>query len=185
MKNKILFTCFALLFAACEGPPSETSAKPGDEFYMSAPSFLYFKNMRSIKYEETPASNTNKVVYQFKQWEEVKDRPQLIPQIICNILKDEAYLMLAQNDYENGISKPLQIRRVGEEESIINEVGSATQSGIQYQTAFAIAIANAMSKNELLEIKDNQGEWQPIFQNEDDRQYYLITLQDYLRLTED
>ncbi|MCB0641159.1 MAG: hypothetical protein KDC44_05940 [Phaeodactylibacter sp.] len=180
MKNTIVFACFALLFTSCEGPPVATDIQGDRQFYMPQPSFLYFKNMRSTKYRETLNSSVNEPIFEFRRWERSSIDPQFIPQIVCRLLTDEAFLRLQPNAIADQCSKPFQIRMIGN--SADTTLMELSLTSVQDQTKSARLLAAALEAGSKIEIQETADSWFLLFQPEKDRQYFRITLSDYENL---
>lgn len=107
----VVGTLIFLLFAGCKEPtPSKPQdSKPTGLFATTAPSKIYFNNIRSIQYYRNRKPGTKLDVYRHKKFSMTNKRPIIYPLIIDNWMKDEAYLFVEQNTYPS-FSDPLKIR---------------------------------------------------------------------------
>lgn len=176
------FLLLSLFLGACtaEGP-AEPKVTQHSVFRTTAPSQLYFKNIRSTAYYVDRKPQSKKDIYRLRAFSNTRKRPILVPLIVQNWLEDEAYLFLEPNDYEYGFADSLLLRWT--------EAGDTTQyympfRGKEEELKMAEKIFGALAENRKLEVKTRENGWQPIFQEGDDRRHFLITLGDYFRLVE-
>lgn len=98
----------------------DTQANHGEQtgnpvFKTNAPNVLYFKNMRSLKYQMDRHPKTQLDYYRPKLFVENRDKPTVYPVIVHNWLQDEVYLILETNGLPaNG--KLVMVNETGKEE---------------------------------------------------------------------
>ncbi len=171
--SPLLILSLALL-ACSQPPPEQTKDK---RFHITAPSLLYFKNMRSTAYEESTQPGTRIELYRLRRFSETDERPILYPIIANNWLEDQAYLYLRANEYEKGYARPIRIRWP--------EGGDTLHaSNREEQYRFALNIYEQLKEGKELKVLSQDSTFVPIYENRQDRSHYLTTVQDYLRLTE-
>jgi len=200
-----------LLLIACESGQQQGQKADGNPaFHTTAPSLLYFKNMRSSYYqmEEQPGSRIE--LYRLNRFDDTQSRPILYPIIANNWLQDEAYLFLEKNDYEKGFAEPLKVKVInseggsgkaesgsgnsprrasatlregenGENSKVILELSPVS---VLKQYELAMKIYEALRAQKAIQVQDAEGNWQPIFEDKQDRQHFMSSVRDYLRLTE-
>lgn len=183
---RIWYTFFllsTLIVGACggEGPPPAEDAGPKTIFHTTPPSQLYFKNIRSTSYYSERKKHSEMDIYRLRKFSTTRKRPILYPLIIQNWLEDEAYLFVEPNDYLYNFADKLPIRWLeeGKEQQL-----TLPYRGKEEELAFAEAIYQALLAGHQLEIKVIDHGWVPLFKDGGDRQHFLITMRDYLRLTE-
>lgn len=181
MKNLSILLILSLLFQACQnGKTGNTSGKTV-AFRTTAPSHLYFKNIRSIHYEMTTRPGTRIDLYKFKRFSDTRSRPILFPIIVDNWMQDEAYLLIRPNDYRSGFPDTLQVNWRHEQDSGRYVLRSADWTD-QYR--FAQQLGRSLEEEHHLEVLNREEQFVPLFENRQDRNYFLTTLRDYYRLTE-
>lgn len=164
-------TLFLLLFLlACETPEK----KPKNIFYVSAPNQLYFKNIRSVYYKTETDKATKIDYYTLNKWNEKALKPALVPVIADNWIEEEAYLQL---NFKNITADSCKVNI-----EKWKNINLPTQAKIANQEAYelALAIKNRLLANELVVVNDSI----ILFEDRNERSYFLTTLQDYLRLIE-
>jgi hypothetical protein len=176
--NYIVTSLLVISFLMACSPSEKKTEKEKSPFRTTAPSLLYFKNIRSTSYSVQEQANTRMEMYKLNAFSSDTDRPIIYPIIVNHWLEDKAYLFLNFNEFEKGIYRPVTIK-VGAEETIILDPVT-----IPNQYDYAVSISEALDKELPLEIKGEDGEFHPLMENQKDRSAYLICLRDYLRLIE-
>ncbi|MEQ8704064.1 MAG: hypothetical protein RIC19_09105 [Phaeodactylibacter sp.] len=182
MKTSWAVVGLFLIFAACSPNSTERQKGTGDRrFRTTPPSLLYFKNMRSIQYtvEEQPKSRIE--LYRLNKYEEVRQRPVLYPLIANNWLEDEAYLFLQPNDWADGFLSPLTLSQDTAWSAPILQLQPPTP-GEQY--ALGMQLYESLKRGEGWYVAAADSTFAPIFDDGDERAYFLTTVQDYLKLTD-
>lgn len=182
MKNYWIASLFLTVLFAC-GPSGQQGGNGTGErlFRTTAPSLLYFKNMRSSYYrvEEQPQSRIE--LYRSSRFEETAYRPIIYPIIVNNWLEDEAYLFLQPNEYEGGYLAPLTFAQdtlPGSERFLLQPATPLRQREL------GLLIYDGLLKGEPWYVAAADSALVPLFRQGSDRQAFLSTVQDYLRLTE-
>lgn len=142
-------------------------------------SHLYFKNMRAYYYDQEtgPAEGTD--LYRLRKITSQPSNPMLIPVIVDNWLRDEAYLLVETNDYQEGFAEPLTIGYI---EGTDTTRMPLHEPGMPGQIKFARALAPLLEAKQDLLIQTAGENWAPIFGDPRDRLHFLTTLRDYNRL---
>ena len=78
---RLLYFFIPCLFLLGCVPPPENAASVAKQFRTTAPSTLYFKNIRSTNYSMQEDAETRIEYYQLKKAEVSKTRPHLLPRI--------------------------------------------------------------------------------------------------------
>lgn len=167
VKPKLLLLLFLL---SCETSPK----KPKNIFHVIAPNQLYFKNVRSIYYKTETDKATKIDYYTLNKWNEKSLKPALVPVIADNWIEEEAYLQL---NFKNITADSYNVNIEKWE-----NINLPTQAKMSNQQAYelALAIKNQLLANELVVVNDSI----ILFEDRNERSYFLTTLQDYLRLIE-
>lgn len=174
-----LILLFFLILSGC--PPSPNYNKEQGTFNMTAPSLLYFKNIRSIAYEQQTQEGTRIDLYKLKRFDTDNTRPILYPIIASNWMNDEAYLLIRTNNFKKGFAEPLNV--VWQKEDSQGEY-LLESSSWDNQYHFAHLIYQSINEGDQLSIRDRQGNLTPLFHKGMDRNNFMTTMRDYYRLTE-
>jgi len=181
MKNQLIAASIALSFLACSNEQPEDGGQQFPAFQTTAPSQLYFKNMRSTYYRQTVKAGSRTDLYRLRSFSDTEQRPLIYPVIANNWMADEAYLLIETNDYVGGWPDTLQIKWQSDADSGRLELPTAR---LKEQYQFALQLNEKIRQNHDLRIKKADGAWVPLFENQKDRRNYQTTLNDYRRLTE-
>ena len=93
------FTILVLiLLIGCQSSSVERQRNGDDRFKTTAPSLIYFKNIRSIKYQSKRNPKTNLDFYEPKAFMEQTNLPIIYPIIVHNWLEDESYLIFEKKN---------------------------------------------------------------------------------------
>lgn len=182
MKTSWAVAGFFLICIACSPDSTERQKGTGDRrFRTTPPSLLYFKNMRSTQYtvEEQPKSRIE--LYRLSKFEIATKRPALYPVIANNWLEDEAYLFLQPNDWEAGFLSPLTLSQDTNWTAHIVQLSPPTP---ERQYELGMRLYNTLRRGELWYAAAADSTFAPVFKDGDERAYFLTTVQDYLRLTD-
>lgn len=182
MKKNILISILCMLLSACGGQEAQTGGNAASPKYRTtAPSLLYFKNMRSTYYEMIEQPGTRTELYRLRKFDKATQEPILIPVIANNWLKDEAYLMLEPAGFGEAFASPLTIRWETQSDSGLYRLQPATAAR---QQEMALQLYEHLKAGRQLNALAADSTWVPLFAGRDSRNYYLTTVRDYLRLTE-
>lgn len=181
MKNILMFLPFALLIYACGGSPGQDEQGTGDRrFHTTQPSLLYFKNMRSTQYtmEEQPQSRIE--LYRHEKFGQKNALPPVFPIIANNWLQDEAYLFLQAQADQSGLHTPLTFASdtTGSELIILD----SPRPEKQYE--LAMQLYDGLKAKKQWYVKQQDGQFLPIYQKGEGKTAFLLTVRDYLKLTE-
>ena len=179
MKNIFFLLLFVLLYA-CEGTPAGHTRPPRQLFHTTAPSQLYFKNMRSYHYAQSTKPGTRIDTYTLKKFSTDSKSPVLIPIIENNWMEDEAYILLEKNNYPDW-SDTLQLQfETGEE----IEFPTISTLNMEAQYAFAKHLYEELKQGHRINVYTPNQRWQPLYESQPERANFLRVLQDYYNLTE-
>ncbi len=182
MKSFELLFLF-LIVVACERLPENTDRKPDPLFSTTAPSRLYFKNMRSFYYRQSTKPETKIDLYTLKKIPEKADRPLLIPIIADNWLQDEAYLLLEPNDHPAWRADTLNIKWEDPKTGASGAIAMANPN-ILMQLDIAGFLEMHLNSGHRISFLSQNNDWQPLFTQREDISNFLTTTKDYVRLTE-
>jgi hypothetical protein len=175
----IIIPIFIIILTSACSNSQQQSDSTSSSFRTTAPSLLYFKNMRSIYYEMEELKGSRIEMYQLKQFRKDTEKPILYPVIANDWLNDRAYLLLKTNDFIHGFGEPLAVRIV-EQDKLISLASPSPQD--QYE--MATLIYEALRAGHSLEVTGADEVAYPLFDDNLDVNHYLATFKDYLRLIE-
>lgn len=164
-------------------PAAEPQVKfSGDEqFRTTAPSRIYFKNMRQVNYYKEPVKGNDSDLFRFRKFRVNDDVPLLYPVIVNNWMSSEAYIFIQRNDYPY-FPEDLHIRWRTDSSQGNYHLGTPSRPA-QYE--FAGKIYNSLKKQHRLSIQTSKdSSYVPIFEEAQDRQHFMQVLRDYYELTE-
>jgi len=178
---QIIFS-ISLLFGACNSPEPQKKYTGEKLFRTTDPSRLYFNNIRSTAYYRKKSPHSETDMYRNRKLSFNNQRPIIHPIIVNNWMSDEAYIFIEKNEYLGGWSDTLTIRW-----SIEDSIGGKYLLPIPSRPEMyelAGKLYAAMKEGQLLEVKDAEGEFVPLLENQQDRSAFQTTMRDYYRLTE-
>jgi len=173
------FTILVLiLLISCQSPSLQRQRKGDDRFKTTAPSLIYFKNIRSIKYQSKRNPKTNLDLYHPKVFIEKTNLPVIYPVIAHNWLEDESYLVFEKKNIVEA-SKIL----VGVASGDIIELKWPSKDYLD-QLEFVIQLENIIKSGQNMIIEGPKKEKKPLKYSIPARISFTATLQDFLNLTE-
>lgn len=179
---KIIFVIsLFFIFIKCDLPAPPDHPNKDKGFRTTAPSRLYFKNMRSIKYELQQQGASKIDRYSFRKLKSVEDRPLLLPIIADNWINDQAYVLLEKNPSFSQIKTNELIFQPEDGEP--SSFDLAIRNPVQ-QTKMALKIGALLSQEGRFIVRSEEGEFVPIFEDKMDKYHFSIVIKDYKRLTE-
>jgi hypothetical protein len=135
--------------------------------------------VRQIYYDRSSPDGTWQA-YRFTDRYAGHDRPVITPVIVINWLKDEAYLLIENNDF---LSDEEFLRIIITDISTLKtDTITLNQRGRERMLEFGSNLYEAIKSNHKIEV-EKKGEYIPIFNEEVDREAFRITIADYYRLT--
>jgi len=168
-----------ILTACGEGPPDYMA--PVDKRFRTTPSArIFFKNIRTYLYQWEQAPNSRTDFYLLRKIAESSPRPILYPVIADVWMQDQAHLLLRSGQYEQ-LPLPISIQWQSKKDSGQIRLDTLNKSQ-QYEVA--MAIYNAVGTAHKIRIQFPGEEFKALFSAERDQTHFMISLQDYLRLTE-
>jgi hypothetical protein len=137
--------------------------------------------MRSTQYtvDEQPRSRIE--LYRLSKFEPVTKRPAIYPVIANNWLEDEAYLFLQTNVWEAGFLSPLTI---SQDTSWSLEVLQLQPPTPVQQYELGLRLYESLKRGEVWYAAAADSTFAPLFEDGDERSYFLTTVRDYLKLTD-
>ena len=148
-------------------------------FEMPDDAELFFRNVRQIYYDRSSPDGKWQA-YRFKDFYDGNDRPLIVPVIVINWLKDEAYLLVNTNEVlseEDFLSVVIADKLQHKTDTI-----SLSQRGRENMLEFASRLYEGIQQQQPMFVK-SKNEYLPLLDNEDDRESFRITMSDYYRLT--
>jgi hypothetical protein len=144
------------------------------------PSRIFFKNVRSTSYQwhQDPDSRTD--FYLLRKIARQSPPPALYPVIADIWMQEQAHILLRRED-NTSLPIPTTIYWKKEKESGYFQLEGLSPIS-QYE--FALNIYGSILKNYELEVEFPGEARKKLFPDQNDRQHYMLSMQDYLRLTE-
>jgi len=167
-----------LLLAGCKIDREKPVDRAKFNFEIGDDSELFFRNVRQIYYDRSSPDGKWQA-YRFKDFYEGNDRPLIVPVIVINWLKDEAYLLIDTNELlgaEDSLSVIITNALTHRSDTVVLD-----QRGRENMLEFASSLYEAIQKNEDMNVKW-KGEYVPLLHEQADRESFRITLADYYRL---
>lgn len=167
-----------IFFASCQSTAVERERTGIDRFKTTAPSLIYFKNIKSIKYQINRNPKTQMDFYRPKTFIKSDNIPAIYPVIIHNWLEDESYLTF-------------ETKNIGEETKIL--VTTITEDTILLdwpekdyldQLEFVRQLENTVISEKNIFIQDLGEEKRMLNYSLAERTSFSATMQDFLNLTE-
>ena len=174
--NSLFLTLIAL--AGCQSNSVERERTGNDRFKTTAPSFIYFKNIKNIKYQTNRSLKNQMDYYRPKLFMNSNNIPVIYPIIIHNWLEDESYLSFEK-------------KNIGETAKVFvnNGVGDTTLidwPGEDYleQLEFVKQLENTLKVDRNIFIQELGREKTMLIYSLTERTNFKAILQDFLNLTE-
>ncbi len=168
MRHFLLFILFVyFLCSSCALPPEEKKTA----FSINSPSWIYFNNLRSIYYSTHSDQEQQLDYYTLKKWDQFSAQTTIIPTIVKNWLKEEAYIELAFN----GVNSDKIALKLGSRNDLI-ELPLSKQEHLK----LAVNIDSLIRLEEQIKIGDTLS----LFSDRYEKTYFLTTMQDYRKLFE-
>lgn len=181
MKNMLMCALFGTLLFGCGQPPEQSTKATGERrFHTTAPSLLYFKNMRSTQYAMEEQARSRIELYRHKQFGSAGERPAVYPIIANNWLQDEAYLFLERGSAPAKLYEPLTFTADTTGSDFLILSGQRPEQ--QYE--LALDLYEGLQNGNHWYIKQLDGKFASLYQAGNTRAAFLLTLQDYLKLTD-
>lgn len=173
-----------IIWTSCEQPEAQKVFTGDKQFRTTDPSRIRFHNMRSVYYYRERARNTKMDIYKLRKFEMTKDRPVLIPVIINNWMKDEAYLFFENNLYPY-FTDTITIQYQQQTDSTqIKGIYELPLKNKKNQYEFGGQLFESINRGDDLFIKNSKNEFVPIYNHSNDKFAFMTTIKDYYRLTE-
>ncbi len=179
MRIKLVFLLLLGLCACADAPPRTGTGNRA--FRTTAPSHLYFKNMRAADYTTTEDEATRADIYRYRDYPDTAAVPMLLPVIVDNWLEDEAYIRFQLIPYPEGYAMPLRIVYPGSEGA---DTLVLTGTGPVSQLAFAESLYARLQRNATGSVVTKSGSLSKLTPGEDGQIWTKTVLQDYFRLVE-
>ena len=181
MKYLLIAGCLFGWLVAC-GPAAESPAAAAEtQFRTTQPSHLYFKNIRSSRYQQETQADSRLDLYQLRASADTEQRPILHPVIVDNWMADEAYLQLEPNAYEGGFTDTLRVAWRSERDSGQFELARRDWPS---QFRFAQRLYKGLQAGQHFRIQTAAGGYARLLEENKDRQNFLTTLRAYNKLIE-
>ncbi len=179
-----LFFLLAILFSwSCANSPSIGPSEEVEFFHITAPSHLYFKNIRSSFYLQTVADNRGIDAYRLRKIKLENQTPAVFAEIIINWLNDQAFLSIRANGIESAPQDTLQIYWTdGIKKGVLK---MQPKPSYMDQYTFALSLKEKMDNNYKLSLKNGSDEHHPVFKNHMERVWFMTTLRDFQKLIEE
>lgn len=177
MKFSIFFSLCLLLFN-CVPPPSNPVGID-KRFRTTAPSLLYFKNIRSSSYNTSQNPATRIDYYKLRQWKKQNSTPVFYPTIVNDWMNDAAYIQLQPNTFSGLPKDKIRLEIAGKS----HELQLRTDNFIA-STDLATQLLIALEAGNKISIKTTDSTTFTLFEDKLEKNSFVTTIKDYLKLVE-
>ena len=175
------FAVLALgLATACTSPQPQRNFDGDPAFRTTAPSRLFFNNVRSSAYYSERRKGTELDLYRNRKFSQTQKRPLLVPVIVNDWMNEEAFLFIRPNKFE-GLGDPLSVRFTGDTISGTYTLDIPNKAA-QYD--FATDLFESIDRGDALAVMLADSTFVPIYESRAERGAFLTVMRDYYRLTE-
>ncbi|MBL7860267.1 MAG: hypothetical protein JNJ65_03845 [Cyclobacteriaceae bacterium] len=176
MRNCINTLCFMLiLLNGCEIDRNKNVDRSKFQFTIGDDAELFFRNVRQIYYDRASPDGTWQA-YSFHDRYKGNERPVIVPVIVINWIKDEAYLLIDTNDLLADEDELRVIISNTQPDTIV-----LRDRGRERMLEFGSKLFEAIQANQSMQIK-NKGIYSPMLTEEVDREAFRVTMADFYRL---
>ena len=168
-----------LLLISCKIDRDRKVDRTKFQFEIGDDSELFFRNVRQIYYDRSSPDGTWQA-YRFSKHYSGNDRPVIIPVIVINWMKDEAYLLIETNDLLS--EEEFLTVVITDIDSLKTDTITLNQRGRERMLEFGSQLYEAIMSNQEIKVQKD-GDFIPILTEELDKEAFRITLADYYRLT--
>ncbi len=167
-----------IFLTGCQSNSVKRERTGNDRFKTTAPSFIYFKNIKSIKYQTNRSPKTQLDYYRPKLFMNSNNIPVIYPIIIHNWLEDESYLSFEKKNIGEK-AKILVNQAVGD--TILLDWPS---KDYLEQLEFVSQLENTLNSEKNIFIQELGKEKITLSYSLAERTSFRAILQDFLNLTE-
>ena len=149
------------------------------QFETGDDSELFFRNVRQLYYDRKSPDGTWQA-YRFSDRYRGNDRPVILPVIVINWLKDEAYLLIETNEMlgeEDYLEVIITDSVTSKSDTLI-----LNQRGRERMLESGSRLYEAIQANQKIEVR-SKGKFLPLLKEDIDRETFRVTMSDYYRLT--
>jgi hypothetical protein len=168
-----------LLLTGCKIDQDKKVDRSKFQFEIGDDSELFFRNVRQIFYDRSSPDGTWQA-YRFSNRYFGNERPVILPVIVINWLKDEAYLLIDTNELlgEEDYLKVI----ISDSSTLKSDTVILNQRGRERMLEFGSQLYEAIQANQQIEVK-SRGEFLPVLNEDIDSESFRVTMSDYYRLT--
>lgn len=178
MSNRLIFIAFLSLAAfGCKIDRDKPVDRNKFTFGIGDDAELFFRNVRQIFYDRSSPDGKWQA-YRFGKRYQGTERPSINSVIVINWLKDEAYLLIEENEPLTP-EDFLQLQITSKKDTTIIDL---KERGRERMLEFGSQIYEAiLAKNSIYVLY--KSEYVPIFTDESEQEAFRITMSDFYRLT--
>jgi hypothetical protein len=168
-----------LLLGSCKIDRDKKVDRSKFQFTFGDDSELFFRNVRQIYYDRSSPDGTWQA-YRISDRYLGNERPVILPVVVINWLKDEAYLLIDTNELlseEDYLEVIISDSSTSRSDTVI-----LNQRGRDRMLEFGSQLYEAIQANQKIAVK-NRGEFLPVLNEGIDREAFRVTMSDYYRLT--
>jgi hypothetical protein len=174
----ILFV-MAFLLSSCKIDRKNAIDRDKITFRVAEDNLLFFKNVRQIYYDFQDLPKANWYAYRFGDRPVDPQRPILIPVIVVDWVKSEAFVLVEPNQLLQN-ENTLIVREKNKSGKIFEY--TLNQRGRDNMLEFAIKIYEGiMQENDIFVL--SQGKEVLLFKDDEEMETFRIVMSDYYRLT--
>ncbi|MFM8912904.1 MAG: hypothetical protein ACKOE6_08325 [Flammeovirgaceae bacterium] len=177
MSRRIFILLVSVAIFGCKIDRDKKVDRSKYSFIIGDDAELFFRNVRQIYYDRSSPDGTWQA-YRFANRFKGEDHPAILPVIVINWLKDEAYLLI---DTNQALSNEdfLRVKIKTQNDSFVVDLD---ERGRERMLEFGSVIYEAIQRNDSVFIWYN-GRYQPILTDADERESFRIPMADFYRLT--
>ncbi len=176
MRNCFMALCFVvILLNGCKIDQDKKVDRSKFQFTIGDDAELFFRNVRQIYYDRASPDGTWQA-YSLKDRYQGNERPVIVPVIVINWLKDEAYLLIDTNDLLADEDELRVVMSNTPPDTIV-----LRDRGRERMLEFGSRLYEALQANQQMQIR-SKGIYRPILTEEVDREAFRVTMADFYRL---
>ena len=176
--TRFILILISLLLIGCQSESVERYRNGNVLFKTTAPSILYFKNIKSTKYQTNRDPKTQMDFYHPKIFAKDINQPIIYPIIVHNWLEDESYLIFEKRKIAEG--KKIVLKKTVEDSILLELPGKDYLS----QLAFVRKLEVHLRIGGEIEIIEDGKDPTVVKYSLNERRSFSIAVQDSLKLTE-
>jgi hypothetical protein len=177
MRRRIFF--LLVLLTSCKIDSDKKVNLEGFNFKTGDDTEIFFKNVRQYYYDLEEKKTAKLNVFRYEDRVVEADHPLLNLALVINYTEDEASLILEPANFNSDTSIRLQLK---DNKNSVEEL-SLTEFNRLGMLKFINGIYEALLTRKRISVEVAPGKFEPILEDEKEREAFRITVSDYYRLT--